>query len=115
MTPQSSLQFLHTFDHFHQLGYRVIAPDTLGYGMSDQPNEPLSIEEYASVITDVMNDQEIDEATVIGHHTGAAIAASLGEKHPNRVKKIILHGVPLYSEEEKEDRMNNLKTDLSPK
>ena len=115
MTPQSSLQFLHTFDHFLQLGYRVIAPDTLGYGMSDQPNEPLSIEEYASVITDVMNDQEINESIVIGHHTGAAIAASLGETHPSRVKKIILHGVPLYSEEEKEDRINNLKTDLSPK
>ena len=64
---------------------------------------------------DVMNDQEINESIVIGHHTGAAIAASLGETHPSRVKKIILHGVPLYSEEEKEDRMNNLKTDLSPK
>ncbi len=115
MTPQSSLQFLHTFDHFNQLGYRVIAPDTLGYGMSDQPKEPLSIDEYASVINDVLDDQRIDQAIVIGHHTGAAIAAEFARLNANRVTKIILHGVPLYSDEEKEERMNNLKVDLSPR
>ena len=48
MTPQSSLQFIFTFDYLNNLGYQVIAPDTLGYGMSDKPDHPLTIEEYAS-------------------------------------------------------------------
>ena len=115
MTPQSSLQFLYTFDYFNKLGFRVIAPDTLGYGMSDKPNEPLTIEEYASVLPEVLDDQDVDRITVIGHHTGASIASEFAKSHPSRVDKIILHGIPLYTKEERKERMSNLKVDLSPK
>jgi pimeloyl-ACP methyl ester carboxylesterase len=115
MTPQSSLQFLYTFDYFNKLGFRVIAPDTLGYGMSDKPKQPLSIEEYASVLPQVLEDQDLDTTSVIGHHTGASIACEFAHSHPNRVEKIILHGIPLYTNEERRERMKNLKVDLSPK
>jgi len=115
MTPQSSLQFLHTFEQLNTLGYQVIAPDTLGYGMSDKPDDPLTIEEYASVIPELLEQINVDKVTVLGHHTGASIACEFAKSCPNKVKKIILHGVPLYTEEEKNERMDNLKADLSPK
>lgn len=115
MTPQSSLQFLYTFDYFDKLGFRSIAPDTLGYGMSDKPDQPLTIEEYASVLPQVLDHQDIETITVIGHHTGASIACEFAKSHPDRVDKIVLHGIPLYTQEERKERMNNLKVDLLPK
>lgn len=115
MTPQSSLQFIHTFDYLNKLGYQVIAPDTLGYGMSDKPEKPLTIEEYASVIPQLLKKMNLDKVTVVGHHTGASIACEFAKSYPDKVKKLILHGVPLYTQEEKNERMDNLKVDLSPK
>ena len=40
-------------------------------------------------------------AHVLGHHTGASIAASLAARHPDRVDRLILNGVPLLSDEER--------------
>ena len=115
MTPQSSLQFLHTFQYLNALGYMVIAPDTLGYGMSDRPDQPLSIEAYASVLPTLLTELNVESVTVIGHHTGASIASEFAKSNPDLIEKIILHGIPLYTSDEKDERMNNLKTDLSPK
>ena len=115
MTPQSSLQYSFTFDLLNNLGYQVITPDTLGYGMSDRPEQPLTIEEYASGLPEILDQMGIEKASVIGHHTGASIGCEFANAHPDRVDKIILHGVPLYTTEEREERMHNLKVDLSPK
>jgi pimeloyl-ACP methyl ester carboxylesterase len=38
---------------------------------------------------------------VLGHHTGASIAASLAARHPGRVDRLILNGLPLLSEDER--------------
>ena len=97
MTPQSSLQFQNTFPLLINAGFQVIAPDTPGYGMSDKPESPPSIEEYSSIFTYVLDSLNIQSTGVIGHHTGAAMACELAKSHPDRINKIVLHGVPLYT------------------
>lgn len=115
MTPQSSLQFSQTFSYLNELGIQTIAPDTLGYGMSEKPSAPLSIEEYASVLPYLLDELGIEKTSIVGHHTGAAMACALAKAYPDRIDKMILHGVPLYTDEERTARMDNLKVDLSPK
>ena len=115
MTPQSSLQFQNTFPLLINAGFQVIAPDTPGYGMSDKPESPPSIEEYSSIFTYVLDSLNIQSTGVIGHHTGAAMACELAKSHPDRINKIVLHGVPLYTLKERKERLAALHVDLSPK
>jgi pimeloyl-ACP methyl ester carboxylesterase len=38
---------------------------------------------------------------ILGHHTGASIAAAFAARHPDRVDRLILNGVALLNEEER--------------
>jgi len=62
-----------------------------------------------------LDELDIEKTSIIGHHTGAAMACELAKAYPDRIDKMILHGVPLYTDEERTARMDNLKVDLSPK
>lgn len=82
-------------------GFDVVAVDTPGYGMSTLPPAPVTIADYAGTISDVLDALEWHSAAVLGHHTGAAIAASFATQQPQRVTRLILNGVPLLSAEER--------------
>ena len=82
MTPQSSLQFSQTFSYLNELGIQTIAPDTLGYGMSEKPSAPLSIEEYASVLPYLLDELGIEKTSIVGHHTGCCNGLCIGESLP---------------------------------
>lgn len=75
-------------------GFRVLRPDTPGFGMSDPPPEPQSIAAHADALAALMDALELERAHVLGHHTGAMIAARLAAAHPARVERLVLNGVP---------------------
>ena len=75
--------------------------DTPGYGASDPPPQPVSVEDYASSVLAVLDGLGWDRAAILGHHTGAAIAAAFANTYPDRLGALILNGVPLLSEEER--------------
>lgn len=112
-TPQSSLQFKNTFPFLIDAGVKAIAPDTPGYGMSDTPDSPLSIEQYASVLPYVLDAVNVEKAVVVGHHTGASQACELATAYPDRISRVILHGVPWYTDEEREARLSRLHVDTA--
>ncbi len=64
-------------------GRVVIAPDTPGYGDSDGPDAPTTIEAYAAVMAQLMDDLQASGAIgpgpfdVMGLHTGAVLATEL--------------------------------------
>jgi len=113
--PQSSLQYAHTFSKFIDAGMQVIAPDVPGYGMSDAPANPLSISEYASVFKQFLDHLDIEKAVVVGHHTGASMACQLAYQFPERVSRLVLHGLPWYTQEEREERLARPHMDFSAK
>ena len=84
-----------------QAGFHAAAMDTPGFGYSDRPDAPVGIAGYAAVIAVVLDALGWDRADVLGHHTGASIAASFATLHPSRVRKLILNGVALLSDEER--------------
>ena len=113
--PQSSLQYAHTFSKFIDAGLQVIAPDVPGYGMSDAPANPLSILEYATVFKEFLDHLGIDKAVVVGHHTGASMACQLAYQFPESVSRLVLHGLPWYTQAEREERLARPHMDFGAK
>lgn len=73
-------------------GYRVITPDTMGYGWSDVAPMNWQFKDWIDRVPEFMDKLKIEKAHMIGHHTGALIAAAVGAHYPNRVKSLWLNG-----------------------
>jgi pimeloyl-ACP methyl ester carboxylesterase len=93
----SMVEFAEIQDELAKLGYRSIAVDTPGYGMSDPaPGQP-SIGDLAENLTPVIDYLKLSRVILVGHHTGSLIAASFAAHHRERVVALILHGVPYFT------------------
>lgn len=73
---------------------RAIAMDTPGFGDSDAlPGTP-SIEGWAMAALQLMEALSAERFAVVGHHTGAAIAAEIAARAPERVAALVLSACP---------------------
>lgn len=99
----------------------VVAPDTPGYGASDPPAAPLTIEGYAAAIehfVDRMQDLGLLPSgpfDVMGYHTGSAIATALALAQPKRIRKLVLVSLPAFSTAERQQRLATLDQFPTPK
>lgn len=73
---------------------RVVAPDFLGFGHSDIPSgDPVNAADqqvFAGDVLDLMDRLEIEQAVVVGHDIGSAVAPSLARIAPTRVRGLVL-------------------------
>ncbi|WP_433045790.1 alpha/beta fold hydrolase [Dactylosporangium sp. CS-033363] len=90
--------------------YRVLAPDTLGYGMSDAPPRRLDIPGYAEPVVDLLRSLD-GPAVVVGSHTGASIAIEAAHQAPELVSGLVLLGIATYTPEQQRDRRENWAPD----
>jgi pimeloyl-ACP methyl ester carboxylesterase len=96
----SMIEYAQIQDELAKLGYRSIAVDTPGYGMSDPaPGQP-TIGDLAENLVPVLDDLKVSKVIIVGHHTGSLIAASFAAHHPDRVVAVVLHGNPFFTKEE---------------
>ena len=70
--------------------HRVIAVDLPGYGKSDKGHYKYTMDFYSKVLTELMNNLNIDNAIVAGHSMGGQIAMTMALDYANRVEKLIL-------------------------
>ncbi|MFI7062400.1 alpha/beta fold hydrolase [Kribbella sp. NPDC050124] len=76
------------------LADRSIAMDMLGFGLSAVLGKPQTIEQYAAGAFALLDALSIDEAALLGHHTGAAVALEMAAAHPERVRALVLSSPP---------------------
>lgn len=107
-TPENSAQFTKVQPILASAGYATIAPDTPGYGSSPAPAGELTLEDYADNMEAVLERLGHRHAVVAGDHTGAGIAMLMAARQPKRISAIILFGCPLYTEEERQQRLKAL-------
>ena len=89
----SNLVWSKVFLEFAEAGFRVIAPDLLGYGYSGKPrNLDYTIPRQAEMVVGFMQRLGIDRAVLVGSSYGAAIAATIALDHPALVEKLVLVG-----------------------
>ena len=99
-SPDSMVQFQPVMSLLAEAGIQAIAVDIPGYGMSDTPDHPPSIAEYAQMAPALLDHLGLEKASLLGHHTGALIFTEAALRYPDRVDKLILNGpLPLSDEE----------------
>jgi pimeloyl-ACP methyl ester carboxylesterase len=91
---------------FAARGFRTIAIDTPGYGLSARLSTPPDIAAYAGAVEAVLARLELPKAIVVGHHTGSTIGVELARTAPRRMRCLVLHGVPLYNAPEAKARLD---------
>ncbi|MFO1427103.1 MAG: alpha/beta hydrolase [Steroidobacteraceae bacterium] len=91
-SPASARQFEAAFRPLVALGIRFVAIDTPGFGFSDPTPFAPRIEDWAGSIVAVLDHLGVDQADVLGHHTGALVATEVALQSPRRVRRLILNG-----------------------
>lgn len=76
----------------------AIAMDTAGFGDSSDGGVPASIEQWARVACELLDELGIAQADVVGHHTGGVVAVELAAAFPDRVRSLVLSSTP-YTDE----------------
>jgi pimeloyl-ACP methyl ester carboxylesterase len=78
------------------------APDLPGYGNSDAPTVRPGIADYATVVGDFCTTMRFRHLDILGYQTGALVAAELAMALPAVVRRVVLVGVPVPDEAERE-------------
>ncbi|KAK1695113.1 hypothetical protein QYE76_011810 [Lolium multiflorum] len=99
--------FLHGFPEIwytwrHQMlavaaaGYRAIAPDSRGYGLSDQPpeDEVATWENLVADVLGILDALSIPKAFMVGKDFGAMPAYDFALRHPDRTRGVMCLGIP---------------------
>ena len=78
-------------------GYRVLAPDFLGYGWSDRRDRfDRSFQDQARMITALLSALKLECVDVIGHDTGGAVALILAIEHRDYVNRLVISNSVCY-------------------
>ncbi len=92
----SSVQFEAVQPLLATKGVRTIAVDLPGYGLSDSPQREPTADDYAEALLPVLDHFHLKRADLVGSDTGTVIAIAFANRHPNRVRRLVLDGVPLF-------------------
>jgi pimeloyl-ACP methyl ester carboxylesterase len=71
-------------------GHRVLAPDLLGHGNSDKPEDGYELADFADSLATLLTELDARQATVVGHSFGGAVAMQLAYGHPELVRRLVL-------------------------
>ena len=98
---------LHGFPEFHyswryqvsdlaSAGFRVWVPDQRGYNLSAKPKKTAAyaLDELSADILGLIDAAGCDQAHLIGHDWGAAVAWWLAANHPERLMRMVVLNVP---------------------
>jgi pimeloyl-ACP methyl ester carboxylesterase len=72
--------------------HSVYAMDSLGFGESEKPDHPMSIEACGRAVIAFADALGLERFALVGHHTGGIIAVEVAGRHPERIDKLVLSG-----------------------
>jgi pimeloyl-ACP methyl ester carboxylesterase len=79
--------------------FHVIAMDTIGFGDSEKPSGPSSVEGYGQGVIAFLDAIEMPRTSIVGHHTGGVVAVEVAATNPERVDRLVLSGTTCVDEE----------------
>lgn len=81
--------FRYNYPYFFE-NYHVIALDFPGFGKSEQPDLPYSIQYFSTFLLQFMDTLDVDKATLIGNSLGAHVAIQFAIDYPARTDALVL-------------------------
>jgi 2-hydroxymuconate-semialdehyde hydrolase len=91
--------YLRLIDRLVAAGYRVIAVDLPGFGLSDRREGDYSPEALAELLLEILDARGVGQVDVIAHSWGSSIALRLALDHPDRVRRLVLTSAWVYEEQ----------------
>src|SRR4051812_26196226 len=84
--------FRHALEELPRAGFRAIAPDLRGAGLSDKPRAPGAYRQEAlrGDLIFLMDALATRRPAVVGHSLGGGIALDLAMHHPERVRALTM-------------------------
>lgn len=107
-SPSSLRQFDAVYGPLAAAGYRSIGIDNPGFGYSDAPQAPPTIEDFADAVLAVLDELGVARAHILGQHTGSMVAMEATIRHPTRFGKLILNTPTPFNAEERSQWLDTL-------
>lgn len=76
--------------------YRCVAIDLPGFGESDKPDVPYTIDWYAGFVGKLLDALGWPKATLCGHSMGGQISALFAARNPGRVERLVMVNPPVH-------------------
>lgn len=86
---------------------RPIAIDTPGYGGSFLPDRQWEVADYVDLVFAIADQLGAERFHLFGRATGTVFALASAMAKPQRLHSLTLHGLPVYTAEERRDRLAN--------
>jgi pimeloyl-ACP methyl ester carboxylesterase len=95
---------------------RVLAPDLLGHGASDKPQEGYSLRDVSDAVIAFLDVVGVSSAVFVGSSSGGYVAQQVAVDHPDRVDGLVLVGAPrsLHGRAPFADEVDALRDPVDP-
>ncbi|MBI1250448.1 MAG: alpha/beta fold hydrolase [Alphaproteobacteria bacterium] len=89
--PELAFSWRHQLRDLGAQGFRVLAPDQRGYGLTDRPEavDSYDMEHLCGDLVGLLDAEAIDKAVFVGHDWGGIIVWQMPLLHPDRVAGVI--------------------------
>lgn len=97
-TVEPTVIFLHGWGSNHEVWSRQLAAcsrptmaiDLPGFGKSGVPSESLTVDGYADVISEIIDQAQLHQVVLVGHSFGGQIATALAAQEPDWLAGLVL-------------------------
>ncbi len=78
-------------------GYRTIAPDLMGFGLSDKPTEEsaYTLQRHAALLTGLIEYLGLTDLTIVGQDWGGPIGFRYAIEHQDNVQALVIMNTPI--------------------
>lgn len=83
---------------FEKAGFKVFLPQLLGFSKSEALSKVYTLDDYLKFVVDYMEKKRLGNVFLIGHSFGGRVAIKLAVLYPEKVKALVLTGVPAIRE-----------------
>jgi pimeloyl-ACP methyl ester carboxylesterase len=104
-----------------EAGFRVVAPDQIGFGKSSKPGFAYSFDTMARVTLALIDSLKVDRVDLVGHSMGGMLAVRIARAYGSRIDHLVLYSpigledyrlyVPPVTDEELAERERALTAD----
>lgn len=74
---------------------RILAYDLSGFGQSQTPAQPWTVNDYADLLKNFLDQLDLDKIYLFGHSFGGQIAVRFSYDHPERLERLFLSGAAI--------------------